>query len=389
MKPCGIALTLLLIVFFPYGAHAQVTGMVDFSMGWLSLPMSDLNVLLHAYNYPGISEHFLSFGLYTILGVPNSPLRLGIGGKLALALPGPSLPGESEATFVFLYGGMVTEFTRSITTIGQVSLGSLFGIGGAFLDLERSRQDITTFDRALDELVRASGEFARGYWVAQPYLRVSVSIPKLLEKLDIQLPRGERVLRRPVNPNLSFTVGYVYAFPWSGWVINNDDSEGRSWPGPLDRLSGPVMTLSLSLDISSLEHPYVVIDSIRFRGDDEVVTLVNLGRKEADLSGWQIISSTVEREQIAQIFVFPQGCIVPRGGRVRVHSGPATIGKTSTPCGQAEIDLYNRYAGIETDGAEVWDDRADLARLQDAYGEKIDTCSYKAKPELDATECHK
>ena len=386
MKAAWIAFTLFCFfnVILPTGAHAQVTGTVDTSVGWLTLPLSDLNSLLQRYDYSSVSEHFLSFGLRTVLGMHDLPLRVGIGGQLALALPGASSPGRATAELVFLYGGVVPEFTRNVVGVGQISVGSLFGIGGAFLDLSRSRQDPTTFDQALAELARASGEFVRGYWVAQPYL--SVSVPIQIEKLDIKLPRGGRLRGKPINPELRFTVGYVYAFPWSGWGINNNG--GPQWSGPLDHLSGPVVTLSFGMDISSLERPRIVIDSIRYRGDDEVVTLVNRGQREVDLSGWQIVSSTAERERIAQVFVFPQGCVVPAGGKVRVHSGPAALGKSSTPCGQAESDLYHPYAGVEA-GAEVWDDRADLARLQDAYGEKLDTCSYRAKPELDATECYK
>ncbi|MCX8102877.1 MAG: lamin tail domain-containing protein [Candidatus Bipolaricaulota bacterium] len=372
MKPSRIAFTLLVIVVLPYGAYAQATGTFGVSVGWLSLPLSDLNSLLHTYNYPGVSEHFLSFGIHTLLGVPDFPLRFGFGGQFAFALP-ESDSEQSETVFGFLYGGLVAEFSQSIP-LGQVAVGSLAGIGGAFLNLERSRRGITTFDQALTELLEVSGEFARGYWVAQPYLRASAFIPL-----------GERARGRPINLELSLTAGYVYAFPWGGWGIT--DEEESEWPGPLDRPSGPEVTLSFHFDISV--PPRVVIDSIRYRGNDEVVTLVNQGRREVDVSGWQILSSTVERDRIAQVFVFPQGCVVPAGGRVRVHSGPASVGKTSTPCGQAEIDLYHRYAGLETEGAEVWDDRADLARLQDAYGERIDSCSYQAKPELDATECHK
>jgi len=185
------------------------------------------------------------------------------------------------------------------------------------------------------------------------------------------------------------TVGYLYAFPWNGWgLTDSDGNTGGSWLGPLDRLSGPVVTVAFSMDIASLERPHVVIDSIRYRGNDEVVTIVNRGRREVDLSGWQLISSTAEdNERIAQVFIFPQGCIVPAGGRVRVHSGTAELGRTNTPCGQAESDLYDRYASVDPESTEVWDDRADAAWLRDAYGEEIDHCVYKSKPELDATEC--
>lgn len=382
MKASRIALAFLLIVVLPYGAYAQAT--VGISVGWASLPISDLNSLLRTYNYPSISEHFISFGLRTLLDVPNSPLKFGLGGQVAVAFSmSDSTLFETELTF--LYGGFLAELPQS-TAIGQISIGALAGIGGTFLNLEQLFREPQTFDEALSKLLRTTGEFARGYWVVQPYLSFSLSIPSLIEQLGIQLSKARG---RSINPELSFTVGYVYAFPWSGWGINNEEERDLSWPGPLDRLSGPVITLSFSFDISSLVPPRIVIDSIRYRGDDEVVTLVNLSRKEVDVSGWQITSSTVERGPIAQVFVFPQGCVVPAGGRVRVHSGPASVGKTSTPCGHAEIDLYHRYAGIETEGAEVWDDRADLAQLRDAYGEKVDSCSYKAKPELDATECHK
>jgi hypothetical protein len=387
MRASWIALTVVLLIgILPSTTQAQVTGTVDTSVGWLSLPLSDLNALLQQHNYPGISEHFLSFGVRTSFSVKDIALRLGLGGQAAFALPTLDHSDQADVEFVFLYGGVLAELAQSSPTLGQISLGSLIGIGGAFLDIERFRREPANFDEALSELVQATGQFARGYWVVQPYLSLSLPIP--LEQLKIKWSKGA-LRSKPINPELTVTVGYLYAFPWSGWgLIDSNGNSGGSWLGPLDRPSGPIVTVAFRMDIASLERPHVVIDSIRYRGDDEVVTLVNRGRREVDLSGWQVVSSTAEDdERIAQVFVFPQGCVVPAGGRVRVHSGPAVLGRTNTPCGQAEIDLYDRYAGVDSEGAEVWDDRADAARLLDAYGERVDRCVYKSKPELDATEC--
>jgi|GEM_PF-1516007 len=380
MRAWWIALmAVLLIGILPSTAQAQVTGTLDTSGGWLSLPLSDLNALLQGHNYPGVSEHFLSFGMRTNFGVKDIALRLGLEGQVALALPTLDQSDQADVEFVFLYGGVLAELAYGIPTLAQISIGSLAGIGGAFLNIERFYREPANFDEALSQLIRATGEFARGYWVLRPYL--SFSLPILTMR-----PKGAR---EPIKAELAVTVGYLYALPWSGWgLTDSNGNTGGSWLGPLDRLSGPVVTVALRMDIASLERPYVVIDSIRYRGDSEVVTIVNRGRREVDLSGWQLVSSTAEdHERIAQVFVFPQGCMVPAGGRVRVHSGAAALGRTNTSCDQAEIDLYSRYAGVDSEGAEVWDDRADAAWLRDAYGEEIDHCVYKSKPELDATEC--
>ena len=387
MKASWIALmAVLLIGILLSTAQAQVTGTVDISVGWLSLPLSDLNALLQQHNYPGISDHFLSFGMHTSFSVKDFALRLGLGGQVALALPTLDQSDQADVEFVFLYGGVLAELAQNISPLGQISIGSLAGLGGAFLNIERFYREPANLEEALSQLVQATGEFARGYWVVQPYLSLSLPIP--LEQLKIKWSKG--ALRgKPINPELTVTVGYLYALPWSGWGLNDSNgNSGGSWLGPLDRLSGPVVTVAFRMDIASLERPQVVIDSIRYRGDDEVVTIVNRGRREVDLSGWQLVSSTAEdNERIAQVFLFPQGCVVPAGGRVRVHSGAAVLGRTSTSCGQAEVDLYNRYASVDPESAEVWDDRADAAWLRDAYGEEIDYCVYKSKPELDATEC--
>lgn len=161
MRPSWIAFPiLLLVVLLPSGAQAQATGRVETAIGWLSLSVSDLNALLHTYNYPGVSEHFLSISLQTIFGAQDLPLRVGMRGQLALALPESSSQEQTpETNLVFLYGGIVAEFTQSVANIGQISVGSLFGIGGAFLNLSRFRQDFSTFDRALTDLVEALGYF--------------------------------------------------------------------------------------------------------------------------------------------------------------------------------------------------------------------------------------
>jgi hypothetical protein len=158
MRASWIALTVVLLIgILPSTTQAQVTGTVDTSVGWLSLPLSDLNALLQQHNYPGISEHFLSFGVRTSFSVKDIALRLGLGGQAAFALPTLDHSDQADVEFVFLYGGVLAELAQSSPTLGQISLGSLIGIGGAFLDIERFRREPANFDEALSELVQATG----------------------------------------------------------------------------------------------------------------------------------------------------------------------------------------------------------------------------------------
>lgn len=97
-----------------------------------------------------------------------------------------------------------------------------------------------------------------------------------------------------------------------------------------------------------LKEPTVVIADIDFDGpdnknQDEIVTLENKGKKDANLSLWRLLS-----EPDSQCFFFPVGFVLKPGAKVRIHSGPATKGKQNTT-----TDLY--WVG-ELLGKNVWND---------------------------------
>lgn len=97
-----------------------------------------------------------------------------------------------------------------------------------------------------------------------------------------------------------------------------------------------------------LKEPTVVIADIDFDGpkndnQDEIVTLENKGKKDANLSLWRLLS-----EPDSQCFFFPLGFTLKPGAKVRIHSGPATKGKQNTT-----TDLY--WVG-ELLGKPIWDD---------------------------------
>lgn len=154
----------------------------------------------------------------------------------------------------------------------------------------------------------------------------------------------------------------------------------------------------------------LVIQEIRFRevtggpDVDEWITIANRTGRPVDLTGWKIESAEGPSAppSIGQTFFFPQGCILPPGGRVFVHSGPVLGGgtlirtppKPSTPCNQQRIDLYVPWSNRPNDPRgwwegtadienTVWNNEGDTAWLLRKTGgtglfvyERVDTCSY-------------
>ncbi|MFQ6033697.1 MAG: lamin tail domain-containing protein, partial [Candidatus Bipolaricaulia bacterium] len=122
--------------------------------------------------------------------------------------------------------------------------------------------------------------------------------------------------------------------------------------------------------------PAVSIQSIRPLGEDEVVTIVNLGNDLVDLSGWRLESSNSLGQDVKETFWFPRGCLLPAHGVLRIHSGPYAQSWGDRSCGRREIDL-------PWTGVEVWNDKADVAWFRDASGRLIDLYTYTA-PETEA-----
>lgn len=118
-----------------------------------------------------------------------------------------------------------------------------------------------------------------------------------------------------------------------------------------------------------VELPYrVEILKIEPIGQDEVVILKNLGKERVDLSGWQLIAPAGFE------FRFPQGCSLPAGARLKIHSGP--LAEVHTPfLGQAQV--------CPPDGDVLWtlvhvwcDQNGDTALLYDAQGRFVHRYDY-------------
>lgn len=72
-------------------------------------------------------------------------------------------------------------------------------------------------------------------------------------------------------------------------------------------------------------------------GTDEVITLENASDTSVDLEGWRLQAGRPDRP--LRQYVFPAGCTLPAGAVVRVHAGPASLGRADAPCNQHEMDL--------------------------------------------------
>lgn len=84
--------------------------------------------------------------------------------------------------------------------------------------------------------------------------------------------------------------------------------------------------------------PEIAITEVVPVGTDEVITIENPTRFPMDFTGWSITLTRISSHTVST-YNFPDGCFVPSGGTVRVHSGPANVNLEDSACNEAEIDL--------------------------------------------------
>lgn len=82
----------------------------------------------------------------------------------------------------------------------------------------------------------------------------------------------------------------------------------------------------------------VKIASVTAISIDEVVVIENQTRQQQDLTGWTLEAAR-PGSGVAAKYSFPDDCFLPQGATVRVHSGPANVGRFDTACGENEFDL--------------------------------------------------
>lgn len=136
----------------------------------------------------------------------------------------------------------------------------------------------------------------------------------------------------------------------------------------------------------------IFIQEIKYKGKDEYIMLVNRGSQDVDLSGWRLRSTIAAGGMAEQQFIFPEGCRLPAGGILRVHSGPAAKaaieeGRGNPSCkpetddrGRPTIELYDNWVNLLGAplgaGREIWDDNGDTAELLNRRRNPIDRCAY-------------
>ncbi len=90
----------------------------------------------------------------------------------------------------------------------------------------------------------------------------------------------------------------------------------------------------------------------------EWISLVNSGSKAVNLKGYTI------RDASNHVYTFGSTTIAAKGGRVWVHTGKGT---------KAAKDVY------WGSGNYIWNNTGDKARLRNAAGKALDSCSWKSK----------
>jgi len=136
----------------------------------------------------------------------------------------------------------------------------------------------------------------------------------------------------------------------------------------------------------------VFIQEIKYKGKDEYIMVVNRGDQDVNLSGWRIRSGGLTAGIAEHQFIFPEGCMLPAGGMLRLHSGPKAKeaieeGQGNPSCkaaiaanGRSEIDLYDGWANMLGaplgPGSYIWDDNGDTAELLNRRRNPIDKCTY-------------
>jgi hypothetical protein len=101
----------------------------------------------------------------------------------------------------------------------------------------------------------------------------------------------------------------------------------------------------------------LVIDEVRADGFTEEVTIVNRGQIDQPLTGWALVSLHGE-----EVFRFPDGAVVPPGGRVRVLSG-----EQARPTSPHDL-VWARQ--------NIWSNRSDTALLFDQVGHEVSRFTY-------------
>jgi hypothetical protein len=115
--------------------------------------------------------------------------------------------------------------------------------------------------------------------------------------------------------------------------------------------------------------PYRV-EIVKFEpiGSDEIVTIKNLGKEAVDLSGWRLVAVAGFE------FKFPQGCSLPAGASLKIHSGPlAAIHRPFL--GEAQLCPPN--GDLLWTPEHIWcDQNGDTALLYDARGRLVHKYDY-------------
>lgn len=120
-----------------------------------------------------------------------------------------------------------------------------------------------------------------------------------------------------------------------------------------------------------VELPYkVVIAEIQPIGDDEVVYIQNQGDEPVDLTGWKLTTPPNFE------FRFPEGCLLPPGATLKIHSGPGA--KIHRPF-LADKPLCRPNGDLLWTTQYVWcDQNGDTAYLWDSEGHQVDKYEYGA-----------
>lgn len=140
----------------------------------------------------------------------------------------------------------------------------------------------------------------------------------------------------------------------------------------------------------------IFIQEIKYKGKDEYIMLINSSEsQDVDLSGWRIRSGIALGGVAEQQFIFPEGCLLPAKGVLRVHSGPMAQetleeGQAKLSCqatiaanGRLEINLYNHWVNLLGaplgPGSYIWNDNGDNAELINRRRNPIDKCTYTSE----------
>jgi len=120
-----------------------------------------------------------------------------------------------------------------------------------------------------------------------------------------------------------------------------------------------------------VELPYdVEITDIKPTGDDEIVWIKNLGDEPVDLSGWRLTTPPQFE------FIFPEGCQLAPGARLKIHSGPGA--KIHKPF-LKDAPVCRPNGDLLWTPHHIWcDQNGDTAFLYDAKGNLIDRYDYGA-----------